>query len=562
MSSKRNLGRLGLQWLTPNAYQHSPASTVRLGSRFFRTRNVPFQKPRGMTTTPSLKPGFWILTGTLGLCAAMFLSPPVRAEEDPSHADKRNTPSGLISFHEVKKHNTKDDCWVVIRDQAYDLTDFIRMHPGGTQIIIRNAGKDVTKIFEPIHPKGVIEAMLQPEQRLGRVDPATMPELETQLTDDDIRVLKAKKEKPHLSAMINLADIEDVARKVMTQQAWHYYRSDAEDGYSYRNNFAALRHYFFKPRILREVASVDTTTTILGMKTSLPIFVSPAAMAGLGHPEGEKNITRGSGKEGIIQGISSNSSCTLEEIAGARAAGQPLIFQLYLAKDREVSEAKLKEVEGLGFNAIMLTVDAPILGRREFDMRQKTVAQEDDDSQVGGVSATIDGYFDVNIGWKDVEWLQKRTKLPIIIKGIQSVEDCKLAIQYPGVKGILLSNHGGRQADYAPSSIDVLYELRTRHPETFDKVEIYVDGGFRRGTDVLKAICLGAKACGFGRSFLYANAAYGEAGVTKTIQILRAEITNAMQQIGVTSLAQCTPEMVKYMERAIDPPRPSDYSQV
>ncbi|KAG8998828.1 Cytochrome b2, mitochondrial precursor [Tulasnella sp. JGI-2019a] len=438
MSSKRNLGRLGLQWLTPNAYQHSPASTVRLGFRFFRTRNVPFQKPRGMTTTPSLKPGFWILTGTLGLCAAMFLSPPVRAEEDPSHADKRNTPSGLISFHEVKKHNTKDDCWVVIRDQAYDLTDFIRMHPGGTQIIIRNAGKDVTKIFEPIHPKGVIEAMLQPEQRLGRVDPATMPELETQLTDDDIRVLKAKKEKPHLSAMINLADIEDVARKVMTQQAWHYYRSDAEDGYSYRNNFAALRHYFFKPRILREVASVDTTTTILGMKTSLPIFVSPAAMAGLGHPEGEKNITRGSGKEGIIQGISSNSSCTLEEIAGARAAGQPLIFQLYLAKDREVSEAKLKEVEGLGFNAIMLTVGKDyiatadscrrnlilclafarcsnfrakvyshlivmstkliLLVYREFDMRQKTVAQEDDDSQVGGVSATIDGYFDVNIG--------------------------------------------------------------------------------------------------------------------------------------------------------------------
>ncbi|KAG8998827.1 Cytochrome b2, mitochondrial precursor [Tulasnella sp. JGI-2019a] len=115
---------------------------------------------------------------------------------------------------------------------------------------------------------------------------------------------------------------------------------------------------------------------------------------------------------------------------------------------------------------------------------------------------------------------------------------------------------------HLPSFVDVLYELRTRHPETFDKVEIYVDGGFRRGTDVLKAICLGAKACGFGRSFLYANAAYGEAGVTKTIQVLRAEITNAMQQIGVTSLAQCTPEMVKYMERAIDPPRPSDYSQV
>ncbi|KAG8878013.1 Cytochrome b2, mitochondrial precursor [Tulasnella sp. 331] len=548
-----------------------------MGFRFVATPSGSIH--RLQATTRSLRPVFWTIVGTAGLCATIFLSPPILAEEDLPRAEKHNAPSTLISFQEVQKHNKQDDCWVVIRDQVYDLTNFINIHPGGKQIIIRNAGKDATKIFEPIHPKGVIEAMLKPEQKLGRVDPSTMPAVETLLTDDEIRVLKAKKEKPPLSAMINLADIEDVARKVMTGQAWHYYRSDAEDGY---------------------IGTTDMTTTILGIKSSLPIFVSPAAMAGLGHPEGEKNITRGAGKEGIIQNASglardcsklllkseysshrfrqmhpvllkrsqkpgqmaNHSSFKWVQLNSRSVSLADIPNQLYVANDRQASEAKLKKVEELGFNAVMLTVDAPTLGRREYDMREKTVTEEGDDAQSGGVSTSIDGYFDGNIGWKDVEWLQRSTKLPIIIKGIQSVEDCKLAVQYPGVKGILLSNHGGRQADYAPASIDVLYELRTTYPEVFDKVEIYVDGGFRRGTDVLKALCLGATAVGFGRSFLYANAAYGEAGVGKTIKLLRGEIANAMQQIGLRSLAECKPDMVKYMERSIDPPKSSDYSQV
>lgn len=178
----------------------------------------------------------------------------------------------MITYDEVTKHNTKEDCWVIIRDQVqcrrlqvpikpssrisshsrsmseYDilrrdnnvlnieagnsLTKFLQMHPGGAQVIINNAGKDVTKIFEPLHPKGIIDEMLEPDQKLGRVDPSSMPEAATQMTDDDIRVLKAKKDKPAINTIINLADMEEVARRVMTQQAWHYYRSDAEDGYS------------------------------------------------------------------------------------------------------------------------------------------------------------------------------------------------------------------------------------------------------------------------------------------------------------------------------------------
>lgn len=481
-------------------------------------------------------------------------------------ADDGTNHAKLIPFQEVSRHNKKDDLWVVIRGEVYNLTDFIAIHPGGAKVIIQHAGKDATKIFESIHAKGLLESMLGPSQHIGTVDPATMPKLEPELTDDDIRMLINNKNKPPLGAMINLRDIEEVAKKVMSMKAWHYYRSDAEDGYTYRNNFAALTHYFFRPRILREVGQVDTSTFILGMPSSLPIFVGPAAMAGLGHPDGEKNIVRSAANGGILYGISSNASCSLEEIAGARQPDQPLIFQLYIAKDRKVSADVLKKVECLGFKAIMFTVDAPVLGRREFDMRTRIVADDDEQENAppnskGGVSATIDGYFDVNIGWKDVEWLQRQTKLPIIIKGIQTVEDCLLAAEYPGVKGILISNHGGRQADYAPASIDVLYELRQTHPEVFDKVEVYVDGGFRRGTDIVKAVCLGAKAVGLGRSFLYANAAYGERGVSKTIEILREEIVNCMQQIGLTSLSQARPEMIKYMERTVEPPKTSDYAQ-
>ncbi|KAG8932106.1 Cytochrome b2, mitochondrial precursor [Tulasnella sp. 418] len=438
------------------------------------------------------------------------------------HSEGRS--QGLIPYSEVLKHNSRESCWVIIRGQVYDLTEFVARHPGGSRVIINNAGQDVTTLFEGIHSPAVLQSMLQPHQHLGPVDPSTMPVQEILMSEDDLRVAAARNAMPPLARMINLADIEEVARKVLTKQGWSYYRSEAEDGYSYRNNFAALRHYFFRPRILRKVAEVDLTTTILGIPSSLPIFVSPAAMAGLGHPEGEKNITRG-------------------------------------------AVEVLKKVEKLGFHGVMLTVDAPVLGRRELDMRTKEIFDDDDEEFVaagekrGGVAASLEGYFETNIGWDDVEWLQRTTKLPIIIKGIQTVDDCILATQYPGVKGVLLSNHGGRQADYAPAAIDVLYELRQKRPDVFDKVEVYVDGGFRRGTDVLKAICLGAKACGLGRPFLYANAAYGEAGVIKTVRLLNEEIKNAMQQIGLTSLAQASPDMVEYVIRSIEPPKPEDYSQ-
>jgi len=202
----------------------------------------------------------------------------------------------------------------------------------------------------------------------------------------------------------------------------------------------------------------------------------------------------------------------------------------------------------------MLTVDAPCLGKRELDMKARGLpvvkgrgtGAEGSRALRAGVASSLGNYFDANLNWEDIKWLRSLTKLPIVVKGVQCVEDVELCEQY-GVDGVLLSNHGGRQLDFAPASIDVLYELRQRRPDILDnkKMEVYCDGGFRRGTDVLKALCLGATAVGFGRPFLYANGTYGEEGIVKVAEILEEEIGTGMRLLGVTKLSELRPEMVK-----------------
>lgn len=457
-----------------------------------------------------------------------------------------------ISYQEVQKHNKRNDCWIIIRGQVYDVTEFIPKHPGGDKIIVSNAGQDVTEIFESLHAKGLLEKMLKPSQHVGSLDPSTAPAKSPEIEEEERRTTEARAKLPPLSHVLNLNEFEELSRGVLNKTAWAYYRSAADDEFAHMNNALAFRRYWFRPRVLRGTKTIDTSCEILGVPSTLPIFVSPAAMAGLGAPEGELNITRGAGKMGIIQGISSNASRSVDEIAEARVDGakQPLFFQLYVASDRAKSEKVIKHVEELGYRAIFFTVDAPVLGNRELDQRNRAAmldsgdGDNEDEGQKGGVASTIDGYFDAGIDWSTLAWLKKTTKLPIILKGVQTVEDVELAAQH-GVNAVLLSNHGGRQLDYAPAAIDVLYELRQKRPDLFDKVEIYIDGGVRRGTDVLKAMCLGAKGVGLGRPFLFANGTYGEKGVVKAIRILHNEIETGMRLLGATRLDQLRPEMVE-----------------
>ncbi|KZT74754.1 hypothetical protein DAEQUDRAFT_700767 [Daedalea quercina L-15889] len=493
----------------------------------------------------------------------------------------------LWSLQEVTQHNNASSCWVIISNKVYDVTEFLPEHPGGSKIILKYAGRDATKAYEPIHPKDALDKHLPREKHLGPLDSTGAKQLQEELatqpkTQDEIRVEKARARRRPINQMLSLQDIEDVAREMLPHKTWAFYRSAGDDEITYNENRRAFSRFFFHPRILRPISRVDTSATILGFKSSLPIFVSAASLGKLGHPLGEANITRGCGRMGIIQMVSHYASVSRPELMAARVdASQPLFFQLYPDRDKSKSAKVLREVEELGFNAVFMTVDGPVNGNRERDLRapfeleeQERLAEEakrnsgkpgesgelperpeDADNKLVegelvlvGTSGGLRTTAELDMSWTDtLPWLQRTTKLPIVLKGIQCVEDAVRAAE-SGVHGILLSNHGGRQLEYSLPPLEVLYRLRKQRPDVFDKLEVYIDGGIHRGTDVLKALCLGARAVGLGRAFHFAISAYGEAGVIQTIRILQREIILGMRLLGVTNLQELTPELVERVD--------------
>ncbi|KAI5897639.1 uncharacterized protein SCHCODRAFT_02609854 [Schizophyllum commune H4-8] len=472
------------------------------------------------------------------------------------------------TLEEVKKHNTRESCWVIIKNKVYDVTSFLNDHPGGAAIILKYAGRDATAAYEPIHPADALEKNLPASAHLGPVNTDAASTLEAAVrnrrkTKDEIRIEEAHKYKPALSHVLSLRDMEDVAKKVLPHKAYAYYSSSTEDTISKNENAHAFSRFFFHARVMRPVSRCDPSTTILGFKSSIPVFVSGAAMAKLAHPDGELNITRGCAAQGIIQMVSSNASYSYAEIAHAATPTQPLFFQLYKHKDDALALQRIREVEALGYKALFLTVDAVVPSKREFDIRAPwyleelerggpmEFVEEQADALQGQSFGTAGGLIvndDRDMTWeRTIPWLRSVTRLPIVLKGIQCVEDALLAAE-AGVDGILISNHGGRQLDYSLPPIEVLYRLRKHHPEVFGKMEIYIDGGITRGSDVLKAVCLGATAVGLGRPYLYAQGAYGVAGVKRITHILETEIVTAMRLMGASRIKDLTPELVERVD--------------
>ncbi|KAG7099346.1 hypothetical protein E1B28_001202 [Marasmius oreades] len=472
-----------------------------------------------------------------------------------------------LSLQTVGEHNTAKSCWVIINNKVYDVTEFLNEHPGGSAIILKYAGRDATLAYEPIHPKNALDKHLSPSKHLGPVDVdsakvLTEAKQQRKRTKDELRVEEAIKLRPPLQRILSLADMENVARHVLSHKALSYYSSASDDEITYDENARGFTRFFFNARVMEPVSHCDPSTTILGHKSSIPVFVSGAALAKLGHPDGEINITKGCAAGNIIQMVSSNASLSAEEIASAAAPSQTLFFQLYKHKDDVIAEKRVRNVENLGYKAIFLTVDAIVPSSRERDIRSPWVLEEQetgpqwhtdgegtaDTSDVFGTAGALIVNDDRDMTWeKTIPWLRRVSKLPIVVKGIQCVEDAVLAAE-AGVDGILISNHGGRQLEYSMPSFEVLYKLRKQRPDIFDKVEVYIDGGARRGTDVVKALCLGARAVGMGRPFLYAQSAYGEAGVTKIISILEREILTAMRLIGASTIKDLKPEMVERID--------------
>ncbi|KAL8276641.1 hypothetical protein RQP46_010990 [Phenoliferia psychrophenolica] len=445
---------------------------------------------------------------------------------------------------------------MIISGQVYDLTEFAPSHPGGLKILLKYAGKDATEEYDPIHPPGTIEEALPKSKHLGPVDMATVVQVKPEST-----AASGVAAPPTLTGCLNLNDIERAAEVLLKAKAWAYYASAADDERTKNWNNEAFNLVRLRPRVLRDVTHADVSSTMLGHKMSLPIFISPAAMGRLAHPDGEKALARVAGASGFPYIVSANASISFEEIAALAVSGQTLFYQLYVNRDRKKTEEQLRKVVKAGYKGICVTVDAPVAGKRERDERSKLDAESASDPSMrdavttsdalkagaepvasASLSAVMFSYVDASLSWSDLAWIKSVTNLPIIVKGIQTAEDAALAVQH-GVEGILLSNHGGRQLEGAPSALETLLEIRRYEPGVFGKTEVYVDGGIRRGTDVLKALALGATAVGVGRPFMYALA-FGQPGVQKVADILRDEVAQNLRLLGATKISELTPAMV------------------
>ena len=438
----------------------------------------------------------------------------------------------------MAKHNTKDSCWVVLYGNVYNVTDFLSEHPGGSKIILKLAGKDATEEYDPVHPPGTLEENLKPEAKLGTVDPASL----AMASSKPAASSQAADRPPQLASLLNLDEMEVEATKRISKRAWAYYFSAADDMLSKTRNNLVYRDIILRPRIFRDCMPCDLSTTILQGKHTMgvPFFVAPAAMARLAHPDGERGIARAASKFSAMQIISNNASMTPEQIVEGAPPGQLFGWQLYVQNDRSKSEAMLRRINVLRdhIKFIVLTLDAPVPGKRELDEKQNFAdADSGDENTVqaagaghspgdqgrpggGGVGQQLFFGTAADLVWKTaLPWLKEHTDLPIVLKGLQTHEDAYLAMQHaPQVQAIILSNHGGRAMDTAPPSVHTLLEIRKYCPEVFSKLDVWVDGGIRRGTDVVKALCLGAKAVGLGRAPLFGLGVAGEAGVKRTLE--------------------------------------------
>ena len=353
---------------------------------------------------------------------------------------------------------------------------------------------------------------------------------------------------------INLFELEMKARELLPQTAYDHQASGANDEITLRENRAAYERIALLPHMLVDVSQRHMGTTALGEPVSMPIFIAPTAFQGLAHPEGEAATVKAAGAAETLMTLSTLSTFSIEEVM--RAATSPVWFQLYVFKDRAVSAALVKRAEVAGCKAIVLTVDAPLLGRRERDLRNQFKMPDVltaknllngglkellGHSPGSGLTPGIASLFDTALTWKDIDWLAGITTLPVLVKGILRSDDALLAVKH-GASGVIVSNHGARQLDTTPATISVL-------PEIVDavggKVEVYVDGGIRRGTDVLKAIACGARAVFIGRPVLWGLASGAEAGVRYVLEMLRQEFDLAMALSGCPTLESVTPDLIR-----------------
>lgn len=356
--------------------------------------------------------------------------------------------------------------------------------------------------------------------------------------------------------MICIEDFQKYADQNLTPSVRDYYNSGAGEQFSLKLNTEAFKKYRIRPRFLRNVSKRDLSTTILGEKISMPLGIAPAAMQRMAHPEGECANVRAAQGAGTIYILSTISTSSIEEVAEA-APNAIKWFQLYIYKDRNVTINLVGRAERAGFKAIVLTVDAPLFGDRRADIRNKfslphhlrlgnfqgKLSTKINNAESGsGLSEYVMNLFDASLTWDDIKWLKSITKLPIILKGILTPEDAKLAIEN-GISAIIVSNHGARQVDSIPATIEALPEIVKA---VNGKLEIYMDGGIRQGIDVFKALALGAKMVFTARPLLWGLSYGGERGARAVLEVFRKEIDVAFALTGCATVNDVTKDMIQH----------------
>lgn len=379
-----------------------------------------------------------------------------------------------------------------------------------------------------------------------------------------------------LRGAASVADVRLIARRRLPRGVFDYIDGGAEDERTLAANSDAFARLTFRPRVLRGVESVDPSTTLLGRRLPLPLVLAPTGFTRIADPAGELAVARAAARAGLPYTLSTLSTRSIEEVTAVSRGAK--WFQVYVWRDRGLVKEMIDRAAGAGYEAIVLTVDTAVLGRRERDVRRgfslppkiglDTIvdgaihpgwtwnfvraepirfanvvgAEQGDGTDAVSLAEYVNAQFDPGLSWRDVDWLRSVWSGPIVIKGIQTVDDALLAVE-AGVEAIALSNHGGRQLDSAPAILDLVAPVAEA---VGDRLEIICDGGVRRGSDIVKAVALGARACMAGRAYLYGLGAAGERGVEHVLALLEADVRRTMALLGTPTIADLNADLVEW----------------
>ena len=347
---------------------------------------------------------------------------------------------------------------------------------------------------------------------------------------------------------LTIPEIVRAAHSTLSANVWDFSCGGAESETTLRRNRAGFDEIAFRPRALRGVAHRSTATKFLGFDLALPVMFAPVGSIALFDPNGALAVARVADRVGTIPFVGALNRPSMQDVRAG--SDGPLFFQIYVRGDRPWMEALIRRAEDSGYSGLALTVDNATYSRRERDLHNRYLSRSEGGS--GGGQPNLQGLpeptgtlkgaeYQADLTWEDVEWMKQVTKLPVMLKGIQDGEDAALAVQH-GADVVYVSNHGGRQIDHAPGCIDVLPEVVR---SVNGKAEVIIDGGFMRGSDVIKAVAIGAKAVCIGKLMAWGLAAGGEAGLECAMDILKTEITINMGNLGVSSISELTPDCLR-----------------